>query len=409
MNLEIQPKNEKGITLIALVITIIVLLILAGVTVATLKGDNGILTKTNEAKENTEIKTEKEIIKLAVLAASEKEDYKDISKEKLQNELEQLSGGETEVYSDNKSYIIYFKETDRVYKVDENININQEEKEIVEKDNTPGELDGKGKEEDPYIIKSIEDLVYFSKETKEGRKTKEYIKLGKTLDFESELSYCNYLTKEYNEFLGISDDVGLKEALTNKKYKGFTPIAAFYGIFDGNNREIRNLYECNYSEAGLFSRIINANIKDIKVSGNIINTGNTGGIAGYAGNCNIINCYNYININSNGSTGGIIGLESGNGKIVNCYNYGNVSGKPYGVGGIIGYNIGHGETIKILNSGNSGIVENKGGISYSGAGGIIGLLQTDNINIDIYNCYNAGKTISTHYAGNLDSFGGTKR
>ena len=250
---------------------------------------------------------------------------------------------------------------------------------------------------------------YFSKETKEGRKTKEYIKLGKTLDFESELSYCNYLTKEYNEFLGISDDVGLKEALTNKKYKGFTPIAAFYGIFDGNNREIRNLYECNYSEAGLFSRIINANIKDIKVSGNIINTGNTGGIAGYAGNCNIINCYNYININSNGSTGGIIGLESGNGKIVNCYNYGNVSGKPYGVGGIIGYNIGHGETIKILNSGNSGIVENKGGISYSGAGGIIGLLQTDNINIDIYNCYNAGKTISTHYAGNLDSFGGTKR
>ena len=108
---------------------------------------------------------------------------------------------------------------------------------------------------------------------------------------------------------------------------------------------------------------INANIKDIKVSGNIINTGNTGGIAGYAGNCNIINCYNYININSNGSTGGIIGLESGDGKIVNCYNYGNVSGKPYGVGGIIGYNIGHGETIKILNSGNSGIVENKGGIS----------------------------------------------
>ena len=48
-------------------------------------------------------------------------------------------------------------------------------------------------------------------------------------------------------------------------------------------------------------------------------------------------------------------------------------------------------------------------LTKTGAGGIIGLLQTDNINIDIYNCYNAGKTISTHYAGNLDSFGGTKR
>ena len=36
-------QKEKGITLIALVVTIIVLLILAGVTIAALSGDNGIL------------------------------------------------------------------------------------------------------------------------------------------------------------------------------------------------------------------------------------------------------------------------------------------------------------------------------------------------------------------------------
>ena len=48
-----KRKNE-GITLIALVITIIVLLILAGVTIATLMGDNGILTKANEGKEEIE-------------------------------------------------------------------------------------------------------------------------------------------------------------------------------------------------------------------------------------------------------------------------------------------------------------------------------------------------------------------
>ena len=47
-------KNTRGITLIALVITIIVLLILAGVTIAALSGDNGILTKAREAKEKTE-------------------------------------------------------------------------------------------------------------------------------------------------------------------------------------------------------------------------------------------------------------------------------------------------------------------------------------------------------------------
>ena len=53
-------KKEKGITLVALVITIIVLLILAGVSIATLTGDNGILTKASEAKEETEAASRKE-------------------------------------------------------------------------------------------------------------------------------------------------------------------------------------------------------------------------------------------------------------------------------------------------------------------------------------------------------------
>lgn len=45
-------KNQKGITLIALVITIIVLLILAGVSIAMLTGENGILTQAERAKNN---------------------------------------------------------------------------------------------------------------------------------------------------------------------------------------------------------------------------------------------------------------------------------------------------------------------------------------------------------------------
>ena len=48
-----KSKSEKGITLIALVITIIVLLILVGVSIAMLTGDNGILTKSTESKEET--------------------------------------------------------------------------------------------------------------------------------------------------------------------------------------------------------------------------------------------------------------------------------------------------------------------------------------------------------------------
>ena len=58
-------KESKGITLIALVITIIVLLILAGVTIATLTGDNGILTKTNNAKAQTDEVAEREAIGIA--------------------------------------------------------------------------------------------------------------------------------------------------------------------------------------------------------------------------------------------------------------------------------------------------------------------------------------------------------
>ena len=46
-------RNQKGITLIALVITIIVLLILAGVSIAMLTGQNGILTRATDATNAT--------------------------------------------------------------------------------------------------------------------------------------------------------------------------------------------------------------------------------------------------------------------------------------------------------------------------------------------------------------------
>lgn len=57
-------EKNKGITLIALVITIIVLLILAGVTIATLTGDNGLLQKATTAKEETKSAEAEEQIKL---------------------------------------------------------------------------------------------------------------------------------------------------------------------------------------------------------------------------------------------------------------------------------------------------------------------------------------------------------
>ena len=62
-------KETKGITLIALVITIIVLLILAGVSIAMLTGENGILNQANKAKTETEYKGAEEKVKLAIMGA----------------------------------------------------------------------------------------------------------------------------------------------------------------------------------------------------------------------------------------------------------------------------------------------------------------------------------------------------
>ncbi len=62
--------KEKGITLIALVITIIVLLILAGVSIAMLTGENGILTKATESKEETQKAQDEELKRLTALSAA---------------------------------------------------------------------------------------------------------------------------------------------------------------------------------------------------------------------------------------------------------------------------------------------------------------------------------------------------
>ena len=62
---EIVRKKERGITLIALVITIIVLLILAGISIAMLSGDNGILNRAVQAKEATRGGEVQETVRLA--------------------------------------------------------------------------------------------------------------------------------------------------------------------------------------------------------------------------------------------------------------------------------------------------------------------------------------------------------
>ena len=105
-------KQTKGITLIALVITIIVLLILAGVAIATLTGENGILTQAENAKTKTEKATEEERIAMAVLADQTNNLGEGITVKGLQDELgsdatvEDLQDGRFKITFDSGRYYI---------------------------------------------------------------------------------------------------------------------------------------------------------------------------------------------------------------------------------------------------------------------------------------------------------------
>ena len=83
-------KTTKGITLIALVIMIIVLLILAAVSIATLTGENGILSKANNSKIETEKASAKEKVQMAVMSSFDNSGKLDYTQ--LKTNLDKVEG-----------------------------------------------------------------------------------------------------------------------------------------------------------------------------------------------------------------------------------------------------------------------------------------------------------------------------
>ncbi len=131
-------KEKRGITLIALVITIIVLLILAGVSIAMLTGDNGILTQATEAKEKNTIGGEKEQISLALQSLRMKKQAENVTNEITVSELdEQLKyDGAKNVEVDNvNGYLrVKYGDSKNEYTVDQSGNI-ESEGEITQPEN----------------------------------------------------------------------------------------------------------------------------------------------------------------------------------------------------------------------------------------------------------------------------------
>jgi len=114
-------KNKKGITLIALVVTIVVLLILAGVTISLILDENGIIAKSKDARNSAIESDEKEKVEMAYVSAALKKLGDTVTAEELQTELDLSVGiGKTDVTTNGDDTLnVLFSDTEHNFNVDE--------------------------------------------------------------------------------------------------------------------------------------------------------------------------------------------------------------------------------------------------------------------------------------------------
>ena len=463
-----KRKQERGITLIALITTIIVLLILAGITIGAITGSNGIIGQAQSAKEETEISQEKEIIDISTVEAMGKNNRGNLEEEEFQNSIDKHTNGKATVSDVGEEFEVFFEESNRYYTVDKDGNILGQIDAVGDK--YPGDITKKedgtvldGSNDNPYEINCIEDLVAFSNMSNTETFENKTIILQKNLNFKSKSSYANWETKEFGDVNkdGVTDELMTELSTGN----GFTPIIKFRGVFDGQENSLKNLYQTDYcsniNSLGLFGTIsTNATIKNLYLSGNIEvsksgSNQEVGGIVGQimAQSSNILleNIHFSGNITDTAGTsfrcGGIIGrileapqnmvvnkcsntakiITSYNGagiigsieasssgeniNIINCFNVGDItmleSNASYtSAGGIIGSVNGVSENVNVLNCYNTGHIENPNTKVYCFSGGIVGSSTNCGEYLTIANCYNTGKTTAKYLSGGKLGAGG---
>ena len=412
-------KENNGITLIALIITIILMLILASITV-NVAINGGLFGYAKKAKDSTEIASEKETVQKANIIAEGTSKTGRITVEEMQKAIDQvINEGTATAIDSGETIVVKFNESNRYYEVDNKGNV-EGPKELV-KDEYAGDITKggtyDGSESNPFQISCIEDLVAFSIMTNGGNKTlglsanqftNQYVELTRTLDFKSIFSYNDYTTTKYGDLNkdGTVEDIRTELTKTDEGCIGFNDIgkkATFQGEFDGKGNEIRKIYintTSTASDSGLFYSTENATIKNLGTTGEIISGGYAGGIVCNAkGTSNIINCYSEVNIVAQDSqtkgkgSGGICGTLTG-GSISNCYNAGLIEGNSC-VGGIVGNFYG-----TIEDCYNEGRITSNATKNYKGAGGIAGAINGKET-IIIKNCYNNGEIVSKDVGGGI--------
>lgn len=128
--MKVQIKNQKAITLIALIITIIVLLILAGVAISALGGNDGLLAKVEKAKIEQMKAEAKENIELAIIDIQTQEIYKgtDVTLQTLNDKLNEVDNRiEPQDYTEGDTELIGLytvnNNTKLSFEIDENLNV----------------------------------------------------------------------------------------------------------------------------------------------------------------------------------------------------------------------------------------------------------------------------------------------
>ena len=116
--MERLKKNNTGITIIALVITIVVLLILAGISINLVVGNNGIITTANDAKNQTIRAAEKSAVDLAasyLKMTDTIDNTNSLNASNLKTEIEKNYGQNTVDVKGSNILIVTFKETGNKY------------------------------------------------------------------------------------------------------------------------------------------------------------------------------------------------------------------------------------------------------------------------------------------------------
>ncbi|MCI8345839.1 MAG: Ig-like domain-containing protein [Clostridia bacterium] len=151
-------KDKSGITLITLVITIVILIILSGITINSTLGQNGIITRAKQAKIDIQIASIKEQVNIEIL---DKEIEKDGRLSKI--ELEEILNKYGEIVYDEKENIIGIKTKDGGY----DINIKDIIGDIGNLETNNENVDGSTEGSDEELITAIKVNRQMNKGTKE--------------------------------------------------------------------------------------------------------------------------------------------------------------------------------------------------------------------------------------------------